>query len=789
MYEDSADTLWVAAETGLWRWKPGPPKLYPMPEVYRMIEGDNGTLLMYTSRGIRQLVHGKAESYPMPGAGRFLAESQLGEEDEYAPILRDRDGGIWIGTLDHGLLHVSHEKTDPFAHSEGLSSDRIRGLLEDREGNIWVATQDGLDRFRDFAIPTISARQGLSSYASAVLAAKDGGVWIGTDDGLNKWNRGQMSIYRKLSNRMAMRTAQPGLVREIAGSGLPDGALESLLQDDQGRLWISTVRGVVGHIQNDRFVQINTEPGGGNSMALDSAGNLWANRSHGLLHLLGESLVEQIPWAQLGPDGLAASLVPDSLQHGLWLGFFKGGVAYFKDGQVRASYHAAEGLGEGIVEGLQLDPDGTLWAATQGGLSRIKNGRVATLTSRNGLPCDAVHWMMEDDDHSVWLYTTCGLVRVARTELDAWEAGSKRTIEPTIFDVSDGARGRALSTLYSPQVTKTADGKLWFLPGDGVSVIDPRHLPFNKLPPPVHIEQVTADGRIYDATHGLRLPALVRDVRIDFTALSLVAPEKVHFRYKLEGQDRDWKEMVNDRRAQYSNLAPRNYRFRVMASNNSGVWNEAGASFDFSIDPAYYQTRWFQASCAAAFLALLWALYRLRLHQIARGFNVRLEERVDERTRIARELHDTLLQSFHGSLVQMQAARHLFSRRPEQAGQTLDEAITMAEGAIAESRDAIQDLRSQPSAQGAAGIVCLRRRPPGRAPLAALSSTLRRRLRWQDGWRGGDHHGPGTPAALEHDGQAATCSRDRGGWHFGSSGRSSTWDLREPSVHVAAASA
>jgi len=164
---------------------------------------------------------------------------------------------------------------------------------------------------------------------------------------------------------------------------------------------------------------------------------------------------------------------------------------------------------------------------------------------------------------------------------------------------------------------------LWFLPGDGVSVIDPRHIPFNKLPPPVHIEQVIADGKTYwqnwsgDSSSAYpKLPPLVRDLTIDYTALSLVAPEKVHFRFKLEGQDKDWREVVNERRVEYSNLPPRHYRFRVMACNNSGVWSEEGASLDFSIAPAYWQTNWFRALCMAAFLALLWAAYLMRVRQL-----------------------------------------------------------------------------------------------------------------------------------------------------------------------------
>jgi signal transduction histidine kinase len=242
------------------------------------------------------------------------------------------------------------------------------------------------------------------------------------------------------------------------------------------------------------------------------------------------------------------------------------------------------------------------------------------------------------------------------------------------------------------------DGKLWFVAVDGVGVIDPRHILVNKLPPPVHIEQITADRKKYETSSSQRLPALTRDLEIEYTALSLVAPEKNRFRVKLEGHDPDWQDAGNNRKKSYNDLPPRNYRFRVMASNNSGVWNEAGASFDFSIAPAYYQTIWFRAPCVAACLGVLWAAYRFRLHRIAQQFNAQLEARVGERTRIARELHDTLLQSFHGLLFRFQAARNMLPRRPEEAIQVLDTAITRAEEAIAEGRDAIKDLRPEPAA-------------------------------------------------------------------------------------------
>jgi len=212
--------------------------------------------------------------------------------------------------------------------------------------------------------------------------------------------------------------------------------------------------------------------------------------------------------------------------------------------------------------------------------------------------------------------------------LDAWVSDSKQSVQTTVFDSSDGVRVRASAGRYSPKVTKSPDGKIWFSALDGVSIIDPRHLPVNTLPPPVHVEQIIADRKSYwqnlsgdDSSSPPKLPPLVRDLTIDYTALSLVEPGKVHFRFKLEGQDRDWREVVNERQVQYSNLGPGNYLFRVAACNNSGVWNEAGTYLDFSVAPAYWQTNWFRSLCVAGFLALLWAVYQARVRQL------RLQER------------------------------------------------------------------------------------------------------------------------------------------------------------------
>ncbi|HEV3199385.1 MAG TPA: two-component regulator propeller domain-containing protein, partial [Bryobacteraceae bacterium] len=681
LYEDSKGNLWAGVKSGLWRWRPGPPRFYSLPGepdgIQALAEGDDGTLLAGWRGGIQRLIDGKTEAYPLSGTmGQFRAHR----------LLRDRDGGLWIGTSGRGLLHVHQGRTDVFAPSDSLSGEDVYTLFEDREGNIWVGTNNGLDRFRDFAVPTISFQQGLSSATvHSVLAARDGSVWLGTQSGLNKWSNGQITIFG-------------------GNSGKRDGKLNglnsnSLFQDDGGRIWISTPYGF-GYLENDRFISVSAVPGVVTGIAQDTAGSLWvANEHAALFQLIRGSVVQEIRWVTLGHKDHASALAADPLQGGLWIGFHLGDVSYFRDSQVRATYTTADGLGEGRVNHLRLDPDGALWAATDGGLSRLKNGRVATLTRKNGLPCDTVHWAMEDDALGFWLYTACGLVRVARPDVDAWAAAveqgkdTKRTMQVTVFDASDGVRILASGGHFTPQVAKSPDGKLWFNPWDGVSVIDPHRLAFNKLPPPVHIEEITADRKIHEATPGMRLPALIRDLQIDYTALSLVAPEKVKFRYKLEGHDTEWQDVGTRRQAFYNDLPPRKYRFRVIACNNSGVWNEAGASFDLFVAPAYYQTTWFLAACIASSLALLATLYRLRLRYVKHQFNLRLEERVSERTRIARDFHDTLLQSFQGVLMKFSAVSSMIPERPEVQAK-LDTVLVQARQAITEGRDAVQGLRS-----------------------------------------------------------------------------------------------
>ena len=676
LYEDSDGSLWVGAANGLWRWKPGPPIRYldtPIQERQTLAQGDHQSGLVVAMDSVRQLIGTKAMDYPLHGLPSSLTAVRL---------LRDRSGGLWIGTDTRGLVHAYEGKTSTFTHKDGLSSDQVKALFQDREGTVWVGTAAGLDQFHELAVTSLSVDEGLSSAAAhSVLAARDGSLWIGMADGLYRWKDGSVAIYRKRSH-----------------SGLLDDNILSLFEDETGRIWVSSLRGLA-EFENGEFTAVPSVPAGGNfAIAGDSHGGLWLSLwftadDYGLVHLVDGKIIERAPWQKLGGGPGSGGLAPDP-DGGVWAGLFTGGLAYFRQGQIRnLPLRDDRGVASRVLD-LSRNRDGTLWAATEHGLSRISNGQVATLTTANGLPCNKVHWVIRDDSTSYWLYTQCGLLRVARTELDAWVAEPKRTIQVTTFDAADGIRLVPTLSGMHPQVAKSSDGKIWFVNYDTVSFFDPSRMARNMLAPPVHIEQITADHKTHDGKSGLRLPPLVRDLTIDYTALSLVAPEKVHFKYKLEGQDPDWREVVNEREAQYSNLVPGNYRFRVIASNNSGVWNDTGASLDFSIAPAYWQTVWFRALCVAAILALLWMLYRLRMRQLAHEFDVKLEARVDERTRIARELHDTLLQSFNGLLLRFRTVHTLLSKRPDEARQILESAIDDAREALTEGRQAVQGLRS-----------------------------------------------------------------------------------------------
>ena len=544
LHEDQKGTLWVGADSGVWKWAPGSPRRYPTPgvRVGDLSASEDGQLLIgIRGKRLRHLIGEKVDVYPIR---RTVAPTALLQDDDVDSnkLLRDSKGALWIGTEQRGLVHVQRGRADTFAKSDGLSGDIICSLFEDREGNIWVSTSAGLDRFRELPVRTYSRKQGLSSDAiTSVVAAADGSLWLASPDGLTRWKDGQTTIFRRTS-------------------GLPDDWAQSLFEDSRRRIWVFT-KGGLAYSDGSRFVAVPGVPSEEVfSITGDQAANLWLSGNRGLTHLRSARIVEHFPWSTLRRTQQAKVVLADN--GGVWLSFWNdGGVEYFKDGQLRASYGVADGLGKGHVSGIQLDEEGALWAATEGGISRIKDGHVATLTSANGLPCDTIHGTMWDDSGALWASAQCGLIRIARTELETWIAHPTRRIETTVWDAADGVQLQTAPSSYGPFVARAADGKLWFAATEGIQVVDPHRLSFNTVRPPVHVERLIVDHEIRSqrlpggtAAPTVRLPPRVRDLQIDYTALSFVAPEKVRFKYRLDGQDSDWREVVNERHVQYSNL-------------------------------------------------------------------------------------------------------------------------------------------------------------------------------------------------------------------------------------------
>jgi signal transduction histidine kinase/ligand-binding sensor domain-containing protein len=675
LYEDAAGNLWIGAGTGLWRWQPGPPVFYgadsPAPEIHSIIGTGDGHVIAAFSRSLRRVTGDALAVYPVPP-----------EQTELKPtvLLRSRDGGLWIGTQDRGLLHAAGSRIDQFGPTDGLSGELITDLLEDREGNVWVATLNGLDRFHDMAVTTLSRRDGLTSDSVvSVTATADGSVWFGTAKGLNRWKDDVTAPFA---------VGVPSLVGDIG----------SLFEDHAGRLWVSSQRGLAV-VDHGRAATVEgVPPGFVHAMAEDRDGNLWiSNQERGLLRIRDGRVAEIVPWTRFG-GRVARALAASRSARGLWLGFFQGGVALFDEGTVQGSYDTAHGLGSGEVASLSLESGRTVWAATRGGLSRIRDGRVTTLNAQHGLPCEAVHATVVDDRGARWLYAACGIVRIAADELAAWVHDPTRRIQVTVYDETDGAPLYSSIGSYSPKATVTADGRMWLATYRGGALIDPHRLPFNAAVPPVTIEGVTADRRQYPTTSLLRLSSPVRDLRIDYTALSLVASGRVRFRYRLDGRDDEWVDAGNRRQAFYTDLAPAQYRFRVIAANNDGVWNEQGAAWTFEILPAYYETRWFRLGSVGLALVMATALVRARMRRVAIDQNMRFEERLAERTRVAQELHDTLLQGFVSASMQLHVLADELPQSPVRA--KMDRILEQVRAVIEESRRTVTGLRSHVSSDG-----------------------------------------------------------------------------------------
>jgi signal transduction histidine kinase/ligand-binding sensor domain-containing protein len=583
--------------------------------------------------GVRNNTDGTFKSFVVPGfdGATILATA----------LVLDRHQTLWVGTSSLGLYHIHNGHADHYGAAQGLSGDQVSSIYEDREGNLWITTDRGVDLFRDVPIVSYTSTEGLTGNATGgVIVLNDGSVLMGTEEALNIIRSDAVSPIRR-------------------ARGHPIQFVTALLEDHSGQVWVGMNRTLMIY-QHEQFAEITGQDGRplediGNivfSLAEDIDGNIWAlayDQPKYILRLL------RIRDRRVQEDIQIASLVPRSHflgadpAGGIWIGTVDGKLAHYFNGTAKIVSTGPGGAAPVLMGGFSVDSDGIVWGATSGGLYRWEHGALSVMDARNGLPCSSLNTAIKDASGSLWLEAKCGYLMISAVDLANWTARPDAHVLVTRLDTLDGADPGFVADRVQPNAAMTSDGRLWFIGSASLQMINPNRSYKNPTPPPVHVEGLVADGKAYSPASPITLPPLTRDLQIDYTALSFVQPQRVGLRYILEGRDKDWQDPGLRRQAFYNDLRPGNYRFRVIASNNDAVWNTAGASLEFHVAPAWYQTELFRWAAGLAALLLLAAIYRLRVRQIGRAMTVRFDERMSERTRIARDLHDTFLQTIQGS--------------------------------------------------------------------------------------------------------------------------------------------
>ncbi len=593
LYEDESGALWFGLPNGLGRILDGKFEVRTIkdgfPGTPLAVTGDGrGGLWVGTGRGLAHVTGGSARLYGQAeGLGNSLARA----------VYRDRLGAVWVGTGD-GLYALDDGVFTRYSTANGLSSDRILSLYEDGQGSLWVGTTDGgLNRLKNQRVVNYTRLEGLSDDKIwSVFEDRGGTLWVGTADGtLDRMRPGGSSF------------------EHVARMG---ATVLSIAEDRRGDLWVGTQGAGLVRLQGGRLTRFTTAEGlPGNwitSLAVDRTGTLWIGTGGN-----GVALYENGKFRALHvKDGLPSEQIFSIYQDregSLWIGTFGGGVARWKDG-VFTTFTTRDGLAHDIVISIYQDSEGTHWFATRGGLSRFRDGKFTTYRQKEGLFHDAAQHVVEDGRGYLWLTSNRGIYRVKQTELAAAAAGGSR-IHPVPFNTASGMRSAECNNAQHG-VWRSRDGRLWFATVKGLAMADPARIETNSTPPAVLIEEILSGGEAVESNGGVRLPPGQNDLEFRYTAFNYSNPTSVRFRYRLEGMETRWIDAGSRRTAYYTHLPPGRYRFRVMACNEDGVWNEAGAALPIRLDPRFYQTAWFRGLAVLAVALAGLIFHRLRVRQI-----------------------------------------------------------------------------------------------------------------------------------------------------------------------------
>ena len=644
---DASGGLWVGTAIGLAREENGgltmlaTGEMLPVKRIESLFQDRQRALWIATAQGVSRLFQGKLQSFA-PGSEPATAD--------VLAISEDREGDVWLGTDSGGLNVLRDQKITTYTKADGLSGDLVRCVFQSASGDIWIGTNGyGLNRRMRNGFAVLTTKDGLSSNIILSLAdAPDGDLWIGTPDGLDRLHHGR-------------------ILKFTSAGALPDDFIRSLYTDRDGTLWIGT--------------------------------------RHGLAHKIGNKFVSYSSLDGLGGD-LVGAILRDSgddsqtdLQGDLWIGT-SGGLSRLHNG-VFTTYTVKDGLSNSVVTAIHQGAGNELWLGTNGGrLNRLEmrgslKPSIRSFPSGSNTLPGTIYGILDDGRGNLWLGSRTGIFEVSKAALNAFAAGAGDPIRVSQYGTADGMKIRECTGGGHPAAWRMKDGSLWFATLEGASLINPAQLPENRLPPPVVIQSFTIDGnlqRLFQSSVSIR-PGAGR-LEFHYAGLSFVAPQKVLYRYRLNSFDHGWIDAGNRRTASYTNLPPGNYRFQVIAANNDGVWNQSGASLGFRIEPHFYQTFWFYSVLALVCLLLAYFVYRRRVRQVESEWNAVLAER----SRLAREIHDTLAQGFVGISVQLELISRLLASSQEAARQELDRTRALVRSSLAEARASIWQLRSHSGA-------------------------------------------------------------------------------------------
>jgi two-component sensor histidine kinase len=624
----------------------------------------NGGVWVGTDHGLFLLTAAGDVTDPLPG---WTHQHQI------LALFRDRDACVWAGS-DKGLIRIT-----PGRQASFRGTGAVNAVYQDREMNLWFAGPGGLERLQDGMFSTYSAAEGIPAVPMGpIFADYDGGIWFAP-------LTGGLYLYRR------------GQLRQIQQDGLEQDVVYSI--DGGGNdVWVGRQRGGLTRIRRLGDKLLTHTFAGKDGLAQNSVyavhrssdGRVWAGTVSGGISVFDGSGFHTFN----SQNGLSSNAVNSIAERGNGnvLVATPGGLDEFRDGHW-IHWTTQSGLPSSDVKLCLADSRGVIWIATSGSLSYLSGRGIVTLRNLPDLMREQILGMAEDHVGSLWFSTSDHVVRVNR---DSLMTDSLHTSDLQSYGTSDGLAGIQPLRRERSLITDSS-GRIWISLGRGIASGEPMLTDRDSVPIRVRIDSVSANGKTVSLNKPPSIRAGTRSMTFHFISDSLFAPDRVRFRYRLEDAEVDWTETVGSRQVLYNNLTPGNYRFHAIASRDGSLWNSPETVYSFSIDRMYWQTWWFRTACAFAILVSILLIICQRSLRLARQLNARFQERLSERTRIAQELHDTLLQSFQGLMLRFQTADNLLPARPEKAKTVLEDALDRADTALAESRNAIQDIRSFPS--------------------------------------------------------------------------------------------